>query len=133
MAYQREIEMQAIPPPPQKPVILVENSFAVTISEPEKPVPEPTGTFNRLLHSFGPASNRSDDGMSLSSHGTAHGPHGRFFSLRRANYKSANTQLARELKNRHLQMIAFGGSIGMWTLQLSCLASSGVGVALDDI
>ncbi|UPK95252.1 hypothetical protein LCI18_006187 [Fusarium solani-melongenae] len=112
MAYQREIEMQAIPPPPQKPVILVENSFAVTISEPEKPVPEPTGAFNRLLHSFGPASNRSDDGMSLSSHGTAHGPHGRFFSLRRANYKSANTQLARELKNRHLQMIAFGGSIG---------------------
>ncbi|KAH7139622.1 amino acid permease/ SLC12A domain-containing protein [Dactylonectria estremocensis] len=38
--------------------------------------------------------------------------HGRLFNLKRANFKSANTLLARELKNRHLQMIAFGGSIG---------------------
>ncbi|KAK6712327.1 hypothetical protein SNK05_006781 [Fusarium graminearum] len=36
----------------------------------------------------------------------------RFYDLRAANAKTANTALARELKGRHLQMIAFGGSIG---------------------
>ncbi|RGP74788.1 aat family amino acid transporter [Fusarium sporotrichioides] len=35
----------------------------------------------------------------------------RFYDLRAANAKTANTALARELKGRHLQMIAFGGSI----------------------
>ncbi|KAL3602204.1 histidine permease [Fusarium poae] len=36
----------------------------------------------------------------------------RFYDLRAANAKTANTALERELKGRHLQMIAFGGSIG---------------------
>ncbi|KAF5019006.1 hypothetical protein F66182_8996 [Fusarium sp. NRRL 66182] len=36
----------------------------------------------------------------------------RFYDLRAANAKTANTALARELKGRHLQMIAFGGAIG---------------------
>ncbi|KAL6916191.1 hypothetical protein FSST1_007686 [Fusarium sambucinum] len=36
----------------------------------------------------------------------------RFYDIRAANAKTANTALARELKGRHLQMIAFGGSIG---------------------
>ncbi|KAM0206844.1 hypothetical protein ACHAQI_008070 [Fusarium lateritium] len=36
----------------------------------------------------------------------------RYYDLRAANAKTANTALARELKGRHLQMIAFGGSIG---------------------
>ncbi|KAF4999889.1 hypothetical protein FGRMN_2127 [Fusarium graminum] len=35
----------------------------------------------------------------------------RYYDLRAANAKTANTALARELKGRHLQMIAFGGSI----------------------
>ncbi|KAF4437919.1 putative amino acid transport protein GAP1 [Fusarium austroafricanum] len=35
----------------------------------------------------------------------------RYYDLRAANAKTANTALARELKGRHLQMIAFGGAI----------------------
>lgn len=36
----------------------------------------------------------------------------RYYDLRAANTKTASTLLARELKGRHLQMIAIGGSIG---------------------
>jgi len=39
-----------------------------------------------------------------------HGAH--YFDLAAANYSTAHTSLARELKGRHLQMIAIGGSIG---------------------
>ncbi|KAF7539132.1 hypothetical protein G7Z17_g12484 [Cylindrodendrum hubeiense] len=39
-------------------------------------------------------------------------PGDRRYDLRAANAKTANTALARELKGRHLQMIAFGGAIG---------------------
>ncbi|KAF7553234.1 hypothetical protein G7Z17_g3778 [Cylindrodendrum hubeiense] len=40
-------------------------------------------------------------------------PEDRYYDLRAANVKTANTALVRELKGRHLQMIAFGGSIGL--------------------
>lgn len=36
----------------------------------------------------------------------------RYYDLRSANTKTASTLLARDLKGRHLQMIAIGGSIG---------------------
>lgn len=36
-----------------------------------------------------------------------------YFDLHAANVGTANTMLSRELKGRHLQMIAIGGSIGM--------------------
>jgi amino acid transporter len=36
----------------------------------------------------------------------------RYYDLRSANTKTASTLLARELKGRHLQMIAISGSIG---------------------
>ncbi|KAG7289849.1 hypothetical protein NEMBOFW57_006226 [Staphylotrichum longicolle] len=36
----------------------------------------------------------------------------RYYDLRAANAKTASTMLARELKGRHLQMIAISGSIG---------------------
>jgi amino acid transporter len=39
-----------------------------------------------------------------------HGGH--YFDLHAANVNTANTLLSRELKGRHLQMIAIGGSIG---------------------
>ncbi|ROW11203.1 hypothetical protein VMCG_01445 [Cytospora schulzeri] len=35
-----------------------------------------------------------------------------YYDLRAANYRTAHSLLARELKGRHLQMIAIGGSIG---------------------
>nr|RBR02299.1 hypothetical protein FVER53263_10131 [Fusarium verticillioides] len=43
----------------------------------------------------------------------------RYYDLRAANAKTANTALARELKGRHLQMIAFGGAIGYWNPDLT--------------
>ena len=45
-----------------------------------------------------------------------HGSH--YFDLHAANVRTANTSLARELKGRHLQMIAIGGSVGMFFLSL---------------
>ena len=45
--------------------------------------------------------------------GAAREHHGqRYYDLRSANTKTATTLLARELKGRHLQMIAISGSIG---------------------
>lgn len=41
-----------------------------------------------------------------------HAGENRHYDIRAANVKTASTPLARELKGRHLQMIAFGGSIG---------------------
>ena len=40
------------------------------------------------------------------------GGNGRVFDPKTAAYATAHAPLARELKGRHLQMIAFGGSIG---------------------
>ncbi|KAK4681414.1 histidine permease [Podospora pseudoanserina] len=37
---------------------------------------------------------------------------GHYFDLHAANVNTANTQLSRELKGRHLQMIALGGTVG---------------------
>lgn len=48
--------------------------------------------------------------MEVSPTSEHHGVH--YFDLAAANYGTANTSLVRELKGRHLQMIAIGGSIG---------------------
>lgn len=50
---------------------------------------------------------------------------GRFYDLRAANVRTANSALARDLKGRHLQMIAIGGSVGIVTfptVQLKTMA-----------
>ncbi|KAF4439350.1 putative amino acid transport protein GAP1 [Fusarium austroafricanum] len=99
MAYQREFEMQARSQSPKTPAIFLND---------EKDAEQP-GALHRLLQSFSRApARRSQDEYSVSSYST----NGRLFNMTKANYNSANTALARELKNRHLQMIAFGGSIG---------------------
>jgi hypothetical protein len=59
---------------------------------------------------------RSDD---LSSRGARESrrPGGiHYFDLHAANVGTANSLLSRELKGRHLQMIAIGGSIGTWSM-----------------
>lgn len=43
------------------------------------------------------------------------------YDMRAANAKTANTALARDLKGRHLQMIAFGGAIGTLCLYAKVL------------
>lgn len=48
-----------------------------------------------------------------------------YYDLHAANVRTANTSLVRELKGRHLQMIAIGGSVGMFCFcQKSALAFS---------
>lgn len=52
--------------------------------------------------------------------------HGRnYYDLRAANYRTANPLLAKELKGRHLQMIAIGGSIGEFFPSSSIVQSVG--------
>lgn len=65
-------------------------------------------------HGSGPAGpddeDEDDDG---------HHPGRNYYDVRAANYRTAHSLLARELKGRHLQMIAIGGSIGEWRLRFS--------------
>jgi amino acid transporter len=98
MAYQREFEMQALPPSPKS-------------RSPEPTECDSPSAWNRLITSFSRAPARHGENDSLSSY-NSYAFNGRLFNMSKANYNSANTALARELKNRHLQMIAFGGSIG---------------------
>ncbi|KAM0224306.1 hypothetical protein ACHAQD_002697 [Fusarium lateritium] len=94
MAYQREFEMQALPQ-----------------TKGDDDEPASSGPLHRLLQSFSRAPPQ-EDAYSVSSYSTTYASNGRLFNMNKANYNAANTALARELKNRHLQMIAFGGSIG---------------------
>lgn len=56
---------------------------------------------------------RASDEGSASDRLPSHESHrGHYFDLRAANLGTANSLLSRELKGRHLQMIAIGGSIG---------------------
>ncbi|KAH7121875.1 amino acid permease/ SLC12A domain-containing protein [Dactylonectria estremocensis] len=52
-----------------------------------------------------------------------------YYDIGAANLKTANTALARELKGRHLQMIAFGGAIGtgLFVASGSSLSTGGPG------
>jgi hypothetical protein len=47
-----------------------------------------------------------------------------YYDLRSANFATAHSGLSRELKGRHLQMIAIGGSIGELTLSSASFLSS---------
>lgn len=71
-----------------------------------------TGAASKLIHSFKRARRPSDATSTSSEH--------RVFNERRAAARTAKTGLSRELKGRHLQMIAIGGSIGKFPL---CLKS----------
>lgn len=52
------------------------------------------------------------------------GPGRNYFDLRAANYRTAHPLLAKELKGRHLQMIAIGGSIGEYSCEITLSSSS---------
>jgi hypothetical protein len=69
-----------------------------------------------------------DDDDHGRSHGHGHHPGRNYYDVRAANYRTAHSLLARELKGRHLQMIAIGGSIGKWHLRLPVFCDSSVGL-----
>ncbi|KAH6847761.1 amino acid permease-domain-containing protein [Chaetomium sp. MPI-CAGE-AT-0009] len=67
-----------------------------------------TGTSRYAVHDgFGGGRSALPGPASIRDHGGE-----RYYDLRSANTKTASTLLARELKGRHLQMIAISGSIG---------------------
>lgn len=72
-------------------------------------------------HGSGPAGpddeDEDDDG---------HHPGRNYYDVRAANYRTAHSLLARELKGRHLQMIAIGGSIGEWRFSMPVFWNSSV-------
>ena len=74
-------------------------------------------------HSAGPAGPDDDD-----DDDDGHPPGRNYYDVRAANYRTAHSLLARELKGRHLQMIAIGGSIGefFWRLRLPVFWDSSV-------
>ncbi|KAK4663950.1 histidine permease [Podospora pseudopauciseta] len=77
-------------------------NFALHVTDPEGgPGDSPTTT--RTTNGFGSAS-----GVAVVRQHNGE----RYYDLRTANSRTAGTLLARELKGRHLQMIAIGGSIG---------------------
>ncbi|KAK0734132.1 amino acid permease-domain-containing protein [Lasiosphaeria miniovina] len=66
-----------------------------------------------VITSFDDRDRHDEDGMSGPNDLAPHDPRSRhYFDMHAANLSTANTLLARELKGRHLQMIAIGGSIG---------------------
>lgn len=73
----------------------VESIVAGEIEE----VPEPSGIWARFIWGFGPADRGHVDYTGMSP-------------MEIAALKTANSPLQRNLKGRHLQMIAIGGSIG---------------------
>jgi hypothetical protein len=75
------------------------------------PEAEPTPMFRRKAWQRFVDSFRRDPNNNISPHGII-GGNGRVFDPKRAANATASAPLARKLKGRHLQMIAFGGSIG---------------------
>lgn len=71
------------------------------IAKPRRSVPR------RVIDSF-----RRDPNSSVTPNGVI-GANGAVYDAETAARNTANSPLAKELKGRHLQMIAIGGSIGM--------------------
>ncbi|KAM5349836.1 hypothetical protein ACJ41O_006341 [Fusarium nematophilum] len=84
-------------------------TWAVSAPKPE-PAKEPSDWIDGFRRAERRAVKSWDQGYQPEQKPTV--PGDRYYDLRAANAKTANTALARELKGRHLQMIAFGGAIG---------------------
>ncbi|EON97241.1 putative general amino-acid permease gap1 protein [Phaeoacremonium minimum UCRPA7] len=88
-----------------------------SMREPVYDIPRRPGAVQRWLDTFRrdptqritPKGIIGDDGIPMHMR-DPHGGH--YYDIRAANIRTANSGLLRELKGRHLQMIAIGGSIG---------------------
>lgn len=102
-------------------------SYSMDLREPRYEIPRHRGamhswidTFRRDTHARITPINAFVGRSSLSADSLPSGRGRRehsgrnYFDIQAANYRTANPLLAKELKGRHLQMIAIGGSIGGW-------------------
>lgn len=100
-------------------------SYSMVMREPVYEMPRPKGALRNWLETFRRDSHarmtpehafvgrHSISAESLHGAGSARQHQGRnYYDIQAANYRTAHPLLAKELKGRHLQMIAFGGSIG---------------------
>lgn len=101
-------------------------SLSMVMREPVYEMPRRRGALRSFLETFrrdsharmtpghafvGSHGNMSADSLPTAAHAREH--HGRnYYDIQAANYRTAHPLLAKELKGRHLQMIAIGGSIG---------------------
>jgi yeast amino acid transporter len=78
----------------------------------QTPTARRPSTWKRTIDGFKRDRSFTVAGRSVSSSHTPHGADGRVFDAEAAAMRTAESPLMRRLKGRHLQMIAFGGSIG---------------------
>jgi amino acid transporter len=116
----RDIEMNNLP---TKVRSLSQESSSAALERPAGTHNACSGSFSATLHQFVDSFRRDDrvpvntgrgGGLAGSAPGSSHDHHRgiRYYDLGSANAKTALSPLSRELKGRHLQMIAIGGSIG---------------------
>lgn len=99
-------------------------SYSMVMREPVYEMPRPQGALRNWLETFRRDSHArmTPDHAFIGRHsmsaeslpgGGAREYQGRnYYDIQAANYRTAHPLLAKELKGRHLQMIAIGGSIG---------------------
>ncbi|OIW22837.1 amino acid permease [Coniochaeta ligniaria NRRL 30616] len=88
------------------------SSFSVR-ERPVETARVPSGNFQATLHDFVDSFRRDSQAYTNPVPSSSHSNGGlRYYDIKSANARTASTSLSRELKGRHLQMIAIGGSIG---------------------
>lgn len=122
-AYPHEMELDVLPN--KRPVVHVLQEVTVSASASQAATQHTEAGHDNIIKDFIADFRRAPDhrisGNDASYSGSTNlvtATAGRSYDLRAANVKIANSTLSRDLKGRHLQMIAIGGSIGT----LLCIA-----------
>lgn len=111
MPYETDIEMDSVGPTDMKS--LGQGSSFTVRERPATASRVPSTAFQATLHDIFDSFRRDSNGYVNAVPSSSHSNGGsRYYDLKSANARTANTSLSRDLKGRHLQMIAIGGSIG---------------------